>query len=87
MVDHNIFNLFFPLIMFFPLVGFTPPPPFSDPSPRFMCLREAAKKKVPPLMAGPLRGGGGKGRAIKEKKFRWSLSSRGGGLRTLWPGH
>ena len=58
MVDHNIFNLFFPLIMFFPLVGFTPPPPFSDPSPRFMCLREAAKKKVPPLMAGSLRGGG-----------------------------
>ena len=31
-------------------------------------LREAAKK-IPPLMAGPLRGGGvGKGRAIKEKR-------------------
>ena len=28
--------------------------------------REAAKK-VPPLTAGPFRGGGGKGRAIKEK--------------------
>ena len=25
------------------------------------------QKKIPPLMAGPLRGGGGKGRAIKEK--------------------
>ena len=31
-------------------------------------LREAAKKKVHPLVAGPLRGGGGKGQAIKEKK-------------------
>ena len=32
-------------------------------------LREAAKKKVPPLVAGPLRGGeGGKGRATKEKR-------------------
>ena len=32
-------------------------------------LREAAKK-IPPLMAGPLRGGGlGKGRAIKEKEL------------------
>ena len=26
------------------------------------------KKKVPPLMARPLRGGGGKGQAIKEKR-------------------
>ena len=33
----------------------------------FYFLREAAKK-VPPLMARPLRGGGGKGRAIKEKR-------------------
>ena len=32
-------------------------------------VREAAKKKVPPLVAGPLRGGGGKGRATKEKTF------------------
>ena len=32
-------------------------------------LWEAAKKKVHPLVAGPLRGGGvGKGRAIKEKR-------------------
>ena len=33
-------------------------------------VREAAKKKkVPPLVAGPLRGGeGGKGRATKEKR-------------------
>ena len=31
-------------------------------------LREAAKKKVPPLVAGPLRGGWGKGRATKEKR-------------------
>ena len=32
-------------------------------------VREAAKKKVHPLVAGPLRErGGGKGRAIKEKK-------------------
>ena len=30
-------------------------------------LREAAKKKVPPPIARPLRGGGGKGRAITEK--------------------
>ena len=31
-------------------------------------LREAAEKKFPPLMAGPLREGGVKGRAIKEKR-------------------
>ena len=32
-------------------------------------VREAAKKKVPPLVAGPLRGGeGGKGRATKVKR-------------------
>ena len=37
-------------------------------------LREAAKnKKVPPLMARPLRGGGGKGRAIKEKELILNL--------------
>ena len=35
-------------------------------------IREAAKK-IPPLMAGPLRGGGGKGRAIKEKNFFWNF--------------
>ena len=46
--------------------------------------REAAKK-VPPLMARPLRGVVGKRRAIKKKitcrlkKFRWPFSSRGGG--------
>ena len=35
----------------------------------FKPLRETKKKKVPPLVAGPLRGGeGGKGRATKEKR-------------------
>ena len=35
----------------------------------FKPLRETTKKKVPPLVAGPLRGGeGGKGRATKEKR-------------------
>ena len=35
-------------------------------------IREAAKKN-PPLMAGPLRGGGGKVRAIKEKRTFFAI--------------
>ena len=35
---------------------------------RINLFREAAKK-FPPLMARPIRGVGGKGRAIKEKTF------------------
>ena len=43
---------------------------FYRHSPLKVFLREAAKKKkIPPLVAGPLRGGeGGKGRATKEKR-------------------
>ena len=40
----------------------------KEPQKHIGLLREAAKK-VPPLVAGPLRGGGGgKGWAIKEKR-------------------
>ena len=43
---------------------------------KYPLLRET-QKKVHPLVAGPLRGGGGKGRAIKEKinffKFFFNL--------------
>ena len=57
-----------------------------------LCLVREAAKKVLLLMAGPFRGGGIKGQAIKEKKlflepfsnvptFQRQLSSRGeGGL-------
>ena len=41
----------------------------------FLCsLREASKNKVLLLMAGKLRGGGGKGQVIKEKNnFFWNF--------------
>ena len=46
------------------------PPPLAPPLPsplnKNVIIREAAKKN-PPLKAGPLRVGGGKGRATKEK--------------------
>ena len=39
----------------------------------YVC-KGSRQKKVHPLVAGPLRGGGGKGRAIKEKKnFFWNF--------------
>ena len=44
---------------------------FLDSTPQINCVYQGSrkKKKVPPLVAGPLRGGeGGKGRATKEKR-------------------
>jgi hypothetical protein len=46
------------------------PPPLAPPLPspsKKKCYNKGSRKKNPPLKAGPLRGGGGKGRATKEK--------------------